>query len=60
MKAIARSPKDIEAIRGLLAAHPQADIAEVRRWIREFATAIGLPGILDEFDQLVALRPPRH
>jgi hypothetical protein len=60
MKAIARRPKDVEDIRGLLAAHPQADIAEVRRWIREFATAIGLPDILDEFDQLLAQRPPRR
>jgi hypothetical protein len=31
MKAIARRPKDIEDIRGLLAVHPQVDISEVRR-----------------------------
>jgi Nucleotidyl transferase of unknown function (DUF2204) len=56
MKAVARRPKDIEDIRGLLAAHPQADISEARRWVKEFATAMTMPDILDEFDQLLAKR----
>ncbi|MGH8220540.1 MAG: nucleotidyltransferase [Steroidobacteraceae bacterium] len=59
MKAIARRPKDREDIRGLLAAHPQADISEARRWIREFATAMSTPDMLEEFDELVALRTSR-
>jgi Nucleotidyl transferase of unknown function (DUF2204) len=58
MKAIARRPKDIEDIRGLLAAHPQADISEARRWIREFATAMSMSDMLEEFDKLVAQRTP--
>jgi hypothetical protein len=58
MKAIARRPKDIEDIRGLLAAHPQVDTSEVRRWVREFATAMSMSGILEEFDKLVAQRSP--
>lgn len=53
MKAIARRPKDIEDIRGLLAAHPEADVAEVRRWVSEFATATGMPDMLTEFDRLI-------
>src|SRR5207248_505909 len=36
MKAIARRPKDIEDLKGLLAAHPNADVARARRWVREF------------------------
>ena len=56
MKAIARRPKDLEDIRGLLAAHPQADVSEARRWIREFSTAMSMSDMLDEFDKLVAQR----
>lgn len=54
MKAIARRPKDLEDIRGLLAAHPEADTASARRWIREFATATGMSDMLAEFDELIA------
>jgi hypothetical protein len=54
MKAVARRPKDLEDIRGLLAAHPDADTASARRWIREFATATGMSDMLVEFDKLVA------
>ncbi len=54
MKAIAHRPKDIEDIRGLLAAHPDADVVAARRWVREFSTAIGMSDMLDEFDKLVA------
>jgi hypothetical protein len=56
MKAVARRPKDIEDIRGLLAANPQVNIVEVRRWVREFATAMSVPEILEEFDKLLAQR----
>jgi hypothetical protein len=58
MKAIARRPKDLEDIRGLLAAHPEADIPATRRWIREFSVATGMSDMLDEFDRLVEQRRP--
>ena len=54
MKAVAGRPKDLEDIRGLLDAHADADIAEARRWIREFSAATGMPTMLEEFDKLVA------
>jgi hypothetical protein len=53
MKAIARRPKDIEDIRGLLAANPQVNVSEVRRWVREFSAAMSMSDMLDEFDRLV-------
>ena len=56
MKAVARRPKDLEDIRGLLAAHPLADVAAARRWVREFATAMSMADILDEFDKLLSQR----
>jgi hypothetical protein len=53
MKAIARRPKDLEDIRGLLAAHPKADTPAARRWVREFSVATGMSDMLDEFDRLL-------
>jgi len=57
MKAIARRPKDLEDLQGLLAAHPELDVASARRWIREFAIAMSMPDMLREFDALLAQRP---
>jgi hypothetical protein len=44
----------LQDIQGLLAAHPEADITTVRRWVSEFATAMSTPDMLDEFDKLAA------
>jgi hypothetical protein len=54
MKAVARRPKDLQDIEGLLAAHPEADVATVRQWVSEFATALSTSDMLDDFDKLVA------
>jgi hypothetical protein len=54
MKAVARRPKDLQDIEGLLAAHPKADVAAVRRWVSEFAVAMSMSDMLDDFDKLVA------
>jgi hypothetical protein len=54
MKAVARRPKDLQDIEGLLAAHPDADVAVVRQWVREFATAMSMSDMLDDFDKVVA------
>lgn len=54
MKAVARRPKDLQDIEGLLAAHPEADVTTVRRWVSEFATAMSTSDMLDDFDKLVA------
>jgi Nucleotidyl transferase of unknown function (DUF2204) len=54
MKAVARRPKDLQDIEGLLAAHPEADVATVRQWVGEFATAMSTSDMLEDFDKLVA------
>jgi hypothetical protein len=54
MKAVARRPKDLQDIEGLLAAHPDADVVAVRQWVREFATAMSMSDMLDDFDKVVA------
>ncbi|HEY8052832.1 MAG TPA: nucleotidyl transferase AbiEii/AbiGii toxin family protein [Steroidobacteraceae bacterium] len=60
MKAVARRPKDIQDLRGLLAAHPGADIAAARHWVSEFANATTTPDMLSEFDALVVAQRTRQ
>ena len=60
MKAIARRPKDVEDLQGLLAAHPELDVASARRWVREFATAMSTPDMLQEFEALLSERTPKR
>ena len=59
MKAIAQRPQDLRDIEGLLDAHPDADVDRVRRWVREFAAAMTMPGVLQAFEQLLAQRKSR-
>lgn len=56
MKAVAHRPKDLEDIRGLLDAHPEADVGEVRSFVSDFAAATGMADMLDELDKLLDLR----
>jgi hypothetical protein len=57
MKAVARRPKDMQDIEGLLAAHAELDLGEVRRWVREFANAMTMPDMIDDLEKLIARRP---
>lgn len=56
MKAFAHRPKDMEDIKGLLDAHPDADLDSVRQWVREFAAAMTMPDLLEDFEKVVAER----
>jgi hypothetical protein len=52
MKAVAQRPQDLLDLEGLMAAHPGADLALVRRWVAEFSVAATMPALLEEFDRL--------
>jgi hypothetical protein len=54
MKAVAHRPKDLQDIEGLLAANPQADLASVRQWVREFSNAMTMPDLLEDFEKIAA------
>lgn len=56
MKAIAQRPQDLRDIEGLLDVHPDANVARVHQWVREFATAMTMPDVLDGFEKLLAQR----
>lgn len=53
MKAIANRPRDLADIEGLIDANPGADLAKVRQWVQEFATAATLPDLVVDFDRIV-------
>lgn len=59
MKAFAHRPKDMEDIEGLLAVHPNANIEFVRRWLREFSTAMTMPDLVEDFEKAMARRKPQ-
>jgi hypothetical protein len=55
-----KGAKDLQDIEGLLAAHPEADVVAVRQSVREFATAMSMSDMLDDFDKVVARSKSRR
>lgn len=50
-KIIAGRPRDLEDVTSVLRKNPAADLAYIRRWLGDFATALHQP-LLDRFNQL--------
>jgi len=59
MKAVAHRPRDMADIESILDAQPKLDLPRVRRWVREFSTALETPELLRDFNALVARRRKR-
>jgi hypothetical protein len=59
LKAVAGRPRDLGDIESVLAANPKLDYTRVRRWVREFAAALGKPDILKTLESLMP-RPKRN
>jgi hypothetical protein len=57
MKAVARRPRDLIDIEAIVDAHPDFDHRYVRRWLRDFATALEMPEIVSNVETI--LRRPR-
>lgn len=53
MKALARRPRDLEDIRGMLSANPKIDRDLLRRRVAEMAAETGESEILSDFDDLL-------
>jgi len=58
LKAVAGRPRDLGDIESVLAANPTLDHVRVRRWVREFSTALGRPDIYKTMEKLLP-RPRR-
>src|SRR5262245_42896262 len=59
MKTVAHRPRDMADIESILDAQPQLDLRRVRRWVREFSTALATPELLRDFNALVARQRKR-
>ena len=59
MKAIAHRPQDLRDIEGLLDVFPDANLARVSQFIREFAAAADLLDLPMEFEKLLEQRRPQ-
>jgi predicted nucleotidyltransferase len=60
MKAVAHRPQDLADIEAMLAAHPKLNLRRLRRWVREFATALEMPEILNDLEALLSQRKIRE
>ncbi|MBM5810407.1 MAG: nucleotidyl transferase AbiEii/AbiGii toxin family protein [Gammaproteobacteria bacterium] len=54
MKAVAQRPQDLLDLAGLLETHPDADLAIVRQWVREFSVVATLPTLIEELERIVS------
>ncbi|MBI4493204.1 MAG: hypothetical protein HY690_10480 [Chloroflexi bacterium] len=43
----------------MLDAHPEIDVRRVRRWVRDFASALEMPEILTDLESLLSRRRKR-
>ncbi len=55
-KAVAQRPKDIVDIEAILNIHQNLDVAYIRHWVNEFATALETPEIADKLEKLLLRR----
>ncbi len=53
MKAVARRPRDLADIEGILAASDKLNRRFIRRWVGEFANAVGSPEMLSDLEGLL-------
>jgi hypothetical protein len=53
MKAVAHRPQDMADIKGLLDANPQVNFRKIRRWVKEFSSALDAPDILSDVESLL-------
>ena len=56
MKAVAHRPRDLGDIEAVLDAHPKLDRQRIRRWVREFSMALGMPDVLSDLEKVLKKR----
>jgi len=59
MKAVAHRPQDMADISALVDANPKLDTRRIRRWVKEFSTALDMPDILTDLEKLLRIASPR-
>lgn len=60
MKAVAHRARDLADIESLLDAHPKLNLRRIRRWVREFSSALATREILDDLERILKRRSKRR
>jgi predicted nucleotidyltransferase len=55
-KAVAHRPQDLADIESILDAHSSVDRRRVRRWVREFASALEAPELIEDLETILSRR----
>jgi hypothetical protein len=59
MKAVAHRPQDMADISALVDTNAKLDTRRIRRWVKEFSTALDMPDILTDLEKLLRVASPR-
>jgi predicted nucleotidyltransferase len=59
MKAIAHRPRDLADIESILDVHTKLNLRRVRQWVKEFSSAIEMPEILNDLENILARKRKR-
>ncbi len=54
MKAVAHRPRDLADIESIIDTQPGLDLRRVRRWVRNFSSALEMPEILRDLETILA------
>jgi predicted nucleotidyltransferase len=53
MKAVAHRPRDLDDIKGILAAQSSLNLTRMLNWVQKFATALDMPEMLTALEALI-------
>jgi len=59
MKAIAHRPRDLADIESILDVHTKLNLRRIRKWVKEFSSAIEIPEILKDLENILARKRKR-
>ena len=60
MKAIAHRPRDLADIESILDVHTKLNLRRIRKWVKEFSSAIEIPEILNDLENILARKRKRY
>jgi Nucleotidyl transferase of unknown function (DUF2204) len=60
MKVIAHRDKDMQDVEGLLDAHPDMNLEEIRQHVTDFAAATSMSDLIEDFEQLLQRRKSKQ
>jgi hypothetical protein len=60
MKVIAHRDKDLQDVEGLLDAHPDLNIEEIRQHVGEFAAATSMSDLTHDFERILQRRKSKR